>query len=265
VTRAPGGERRPRYTAYRRAVQVGSALLFLAVPFLGTTAVAGTAIALAVGPVDLLEPASALSAWLAEGSVTARSLIAVVPLLVVTAGAGSVYCGWICPFGLLSEALDRLRPPAARRWSGTPWISARVPRLAALGALLAASAVTATPLAALLAPPRLVSALPLDARVLRAVPVVTLSLLVPVIALDLLASRRIVCRVLCPVGALSALLRARAWRPRLDEARCACPAAPACLAACPWGLDPRRMRGTDGCTSCLACVEACPTRALRVP
>jgi ferredoxin-type protein NapH len=264
VTAPSALDRRPRYTLCRRLSQGAFAVLFLVLPFLGTTAVTGTAIALAVGPLDLLEPASAVSAWLAAGTLTAGSAVAVLPFVAVTAGLGSVYCAWICPFGLLSEAVDRARPRAARRWRGRPWLAMRLPRLASLAAFLTASALLSVPLAALLSPPRLASALPLDARLLRAAPPVTLALLVLVLVIDVLLSRRIVCRALCPVGALSALLRARGWRPRLDRARCACPSAPACLGACAWGLDPREMRSTDGCTSCLACVEGCPTGALTV-
>jgi ferredoxin-type protein NapH len=250
----------PRYTAWRRACQAASALLFLALPFLGTTAVTGTAIALRAGPVDLLEPASALSAWLAAGTATLAAALAAAPLVVLAAALGGVCCAWLCPYGLLSEGLDRLR--GRRRWPAAPWIAVRLPRLAALGALLVASAACATPIAALLAPPRLATALPVEARALGAAPLVTLALLAAVVAVDLLVSRRIVCRALCPAGGLAALLRGRAWRPRLEAARCACPESPACLQACAWGLDPRLMGATDGCTSCLACVERCPTGAL---
>jgi ferredoxin-type protein NapH len=181
----------------------------------------------------------------------------------VTAALGSVFCAWICPYGLLSEALDALRPRRSG-WRGAPWRPARRVRLGALALLLALSAAAAVPLAALLAPPRLATALPLEARALRAVPAVTLALLAVVLAVEVLGPRRLVCRAMCPVGGLSALLRARGWRPRHDPAACRCAAAPACLAACPWGLDPREMKGSDGCTSCLACVERCPSGALHL-
>jgi ferredoxin-type protein NapH len=80
---------------------------------------------------------------------------------------------------------------------------------------------------------------------------------------ELAGPRRIVCRALCPAGALAARLRTRVtWGPRLDAERCRCPDVALCHQGCAWGIDPRRMRAGDGCTSCMACVEACPSGAL---
>jgi ferredoxin-type protein NapH len=251
-----------RWTRWRRAAQLASAAFFLALPFAGGGAVVGTAIALRAGALDLLEPASALSAWLAAGAVGAAALVATLPFVAVTALLGSVYCAWICPFGLLSEAIDALRGRRGRRWSGKPWLGARPLRLAALAVVLGASALLAVPLAGVLAPPRLVTAPLVEAVSARVVPAVSLALLGGLVALELLLPRRLLCRALCPVGGLSALLRARGWRPRWEATRCLCRDVPACLTQCPWGLDPREMKGLDGCTSCLACVERCPSGAL---
>ena len=262
ATRGPAHAR--RFTLARRCVQSAFALLFLASPFLALTWLGGTAIAFHVGPLDVLEPTSALSGSLASGVLAAVAVIGVLPFVAVTLAWGSVFCGWVCPYGFLSEGLDRLRRGKHARWTGRPWESARLPRFATLGGLLALSVLVAVPLVALLAPPRLLSALPLEARALAAIPPVTASLLAAVVALDLAVGRRIVCRVLCAVGAGSALVRAPfTWRPRFTRERCRCPGTPSCLTVCSWGLDPREMAAWDGCTACLACVEHCPSGALQ--
>lgn len=253
-----------RYTALRRCVQSAFALLFLASPLLALTWLGGTAVALRIGPVDFLEPVSALSAAVAAGGLTAAIAVGALPLVAASLSLGSVFCGWACPYGFLSEGLDRLRG-RGRRWSGRPWERARAPRFVTLSALLLLSLLLGAPWVAVLAPPRLVSALPVEGRVLGAVPLVTAALLVAVLAVDLAVSRRIICRALCPVGAGAALMRSPfTWRPRFDRGRCRCAGAPACHMACNWGLDPREMTWCDGCTACLACVEHCPSGALQI-
>jgi ferredoxin-type protein NapH len=254
-----------RWTRARRAVQGATAALYVALPFLAEPALTGTAAALRVGPVDLAEPAGALSAALAAGALPLALALGVLPVLALAVALGPVSCSWLCPFGLLSEGIDRLRGRGAAVPAVDP---ARHRRRRALlvAALLALSAATGAPLAALLSPPRLVTALPLEAICGRVVPWVTLGLLAAWLAVDALGPRRIVCRTLCPAGALAALLRRPfTWGPRFTEGPCRCPGAPPCRQACPWALDPRRMVARDGCTSCMACVEVCPSSALRAP
>jgi ferredoxin-type protein NapH len=251
-----------RWTRRRRAVQALFAAFYLVLPFLGSERLAGTMIALRVGPVDLAEPASAASAWLAGGAAAGALLGGVAPVVLLAALLGPVYCSWACPFGLLSEGIDRLRS-RRRRWPDRSWERARLPRLLSLAALLGGSLLLGAPLAAILAPPRLATALPLEAVSARVVPAVTGTLLLAALALEVLGPRRILCRALCPAGGLAAWLRLPfAWRPRLDAARCLCPEVALCHQRCPWGIDPRRMRRADGCTCCMACVDGCPSGAL---
>lgn len=267
-----------RITRWRRAAQLLSLLFYLALPFAGATCVSGTLVALKVGPVDLLEPAAALSAALAGRTVGWTLLLGVAPVVLLAVLLGPVTCSWVCPFGLLSEAVDHLRGRHLRgrrlrgrrirgrlRWTGRPWVIARRWRIVSLAVLAGGSAALALPLAAILSPPRLTSALPLEARVTAGVPVVTTVLLLAALAVDLLAPRRLLCRALCPAGGVAALLRTPITiGPAFDRSRCRCQEDAPCLQVCPWGVDPREMRLQDGCTTCLACVEGCPSGALTV-
>ena len=251
-----------RWTRRRRLAQAAAALGWLALPLLGAPWLAGTPAALRVGPLDLVEPAGALSVALAAGALPLALGVGALPVVALASLLGPVACSWLCPWGLLSEGLDRLRPGRAR-WPVRPWVGARRVRLGALATLLALSAMLGAPLAALLSPTRLADALTLEAWTVLVVTWVTGGLLVGLLLLEALGPRRLLCRALCPAGGVAVLLRRPStWGPRFTSGACRCPEHPPCQQACAWGLDPRQPEALRACTSCMACVERCPSGAL---
>lgn len=255
------------WTFWRRCSQAGIGLFYLALPVAaikGVTAVAGSLASLRLGPVDLTEPAAGFSAALAAWSVPAALVIGLVPVVALALTLGPVYCSWVCPWGAVSEGLDRLRFRRARRtWAGQPWVRARRVRPAVLVLVLALSAVLGVPLAALISAPRLLTTLPLEVFFLRVCSPVTGGLLLALVAYELMGPRRSWCRMLCPVGALANYLRTpRTLTVQFDHHACLCPPQPQCHAACAWGIDPRAMMRYDGCTNCLACIDRCPSGSL---
>lgn len=257
-----------RFGPWRRATQLSVAFLYLALPFAnaaGLRDALGTLAATRLGPVELVEPAAALGALLAGAreAPAAALLAGAAPPVLLALAFGPVFCSWVCPFGLLSEAVDRLRA-CRRAWAPAPHEGARASRALFLGAVLAASALLALPLGALLQGPRALTGAALEAVYLGAVSPFAAAVLGGLLAADLLLPRRLFCRALCPAGALANFLRTpRTLRVGHRRARCACAAAPRCLGACAWGVDPRTASRFDGCSSCLACVDACPSSALR--
>lgn len=254
-------------TRARRATQAAVLLSFLLVPVangLGMREVAGTLASLRLGPVDLTEPAAALAAALADprGAALGRLALGVLPAVLLAVVLGPVFCAWICPFGLLSELLDRLLPWRRRFRAGAARRD-RVTRPAVLAAALAVSAVLSFPLAAVLQGPRAVTVAFQEAVYLGAPSAFALALLGLLVVLEIVLPRRLFCRALCPAGTVAKLLRTpRALRVVHDARRCAC-LRERCVSSCPWGEDPRRLGPLDGCTRCGACVEVCPSGALR--
>ncbi|MFB3916216.1 MAG: 4Fe-4S binding protein [Terriglobales bacterium] len=256
---------RVRWTRCRRTVQLAVALFFLVLPFAnaaGFNAISGTLVALKIGPVDLMEPAATISAALAGRQFTRALLLGIAPLALLAVVLGPVFCSWICPWGLASEALDHLLR-RAHAWNGNAWIAVRRLRIISLVAFLLLAILFATPLVAFLSAPRLATTLPLELVYLRTVSAVTGTLLLALLLLECLGRRRVWCRGLCPVGGLATFLGfKRRLRLGFAAQNCSCPLTAECLLHCPWGIDPRRMRLTDGCTNCLTCVDACPSQVL---
>jgi ferredoxin-type protein NapH len=263
-----GGAPHRRFGPWRRATQLAVAALYLALPFAngaGLRQVLGSLASTRLGPVDLVEPAAAATALLAAGpgAPALRILAGAAPLALLALLLGPAFCAWLCPFGLVSETLDRLWG-GRRRWRPSAHERVRRPRAVALAVVLGGSALLALPLGAVLQGPRAITVAALERFYLGAVSPFAAALLGALLVLDVFLPRRLFCRALCPAGAVANLLRTpRTLRIAHDPSRCTCGGAPACHAACAWGVDPRFAARRDGCTSCLACVDACPTRALR--
>lgn len=257
--------RSPRWTARRRVVQILAALFYLILPMvhlMGFRGIAGNLASLKVGSVDLVEPAAGLSAGLAAGGFAWKLVLGMAPVVLLALVLGPVFCSWICPWGLLSEMLDRWRY-RGRRWQDDSWRRYRWIRLAVFGVLVVSSVLLVSPVMATLSAPRLVSQLPLEVIYLKVLSPVTLALLALLLAVELLAPRRVWCRALCPVGSLASYLRTpRTVTVNFDDTQCLCPTVAKCQDRCPWAIDPRRMKTFDGCTNCLACIDVCPSGSL---
>lgn len=158
-------------------------------------------------------------------------------LLMAGALAGRFFCGWICPFGTLQDALFKIR---TRKWTLPRWAPGI--KYAVLGLMvflfpwlwgeltLASFCRWCPPTTLQVTVPNLISGA-IDAIT----PLLALKLVIMALVFGVCVGyTRFFCRVLCPIGALMALSNHFSL----------------------WRVGPLRGR----CVSCVACDLKCPTR-----
>ncbi|MDR2492528.1 MAG: 4Fe-4S binding protein [Coriobacteriales bacterium] len=217
------------------------------------------------GTLVLSDPFAAFEVIAASRAVPSAGLAASAGLIAAFYALvrGRAFCGWLCPFGLVSEIAN---------WIGKKTKIARgrllrdpLPRhskTVAGGLVLAASALAGLPVFELLSP---VAFLP---RLFAYGVGVGLWLFVALVAVELFFTDRLWCRGLCPLGGFyEAIGSVGLVRVAVREG---CTGCEACKRACL--ADPRILDGTvagtagsvtaGDCMLCGRCIEACPVRVL---
>ncbi len=183
-------------------------------------------------------------------------------LILVGALVGRMVCGWLCPFGLFQELLNRITRFNARLPAWTSYF-----RYAVLAFLVfAIPYAVGEPWFCKLCPQGFLEAgipQPLLRPELRAMIGwlwYTKLWIFLAFAIASVFVRRPFCALACPLGAIYALfqpialLRSRYIRERCTDCMW-------CVRACPQGIDPRHEVGGHRCVSCLEC-HKCPFGAI---
>ncbi len=263
--RAPRLLRRVRWLAARRAVQGLVIAAFAGAPWsAGAPVAAGTLAASRwFDAFTLVDPLVVLQAGLA-GQALAWPAVAgalVVAAFVAVVG-GRLFCGWVCPVGLVADAAAATRRVLGLRRRA--WLAPvdRRARWLVLAGVLAASAVAGTLAWEAVNPVTLTGrALAFGAWGAAA------AALAAVFVFDTLVLPRGWCAHLCPVGALHAVI-GRFGVVRVAATRIeACTRCGDCLARCPEpqvlapllraGAATTTVAATGDCLRCGRCIERC--------
>ncbi len=222
-----------------------------------------------VGTLPLADPLAALEVMLASRSLPRTLVLGTGILVAVAILLGPIFCGWVCPLGLVCDLNQDVNRFLRRR------LRLRLPewRLPPETRYLMLGLAAGLSLAGGLPVFQTVSPINLIAWVLafRITP-----LLFAAVGLLLLAEHfapRLWCRSLCPLGALYAALgrfgRLKVWiNPQLaGKTPCR-----QCTMNCPWGIRVMEDYSLAGkpavlhpdCTRCGTCVDSCPRGVLRL-
>lgn len=250
----------------RRAVQIATLLLFLAGPWFGIWIVKGNlSSSLALGVLPLTDPLLVLQS-LAAGHLPYRDALIGAAIIVVFYAlvGGRVFCSWVCPVNVLTDAAAWLRrrlgiksgrtPPEALRW----WL---------LAGVLAASAATGSIAWEFVNPVSM-----LHRGVIFGIGA-GIAIVAAVFVFDLLVASRGWCGHVCPMGALYALIGARSVLRVSAVRRAKCDDCMDCFTVCP---EPQVIRpalksvGGAGpliqapaCTNCGRCIDVCSVDVFR--
>ncbi len=249
-----------RWLLLRRASQTGVLALFLAGPWLGIWWLKGNLSGSRVlDTVTLADPYLVLQSVAARHWPEATALLgAVIVLGFYLFVGGRVYCSWVCPVNVVTDAAAWLRRRLGIRT--TARLSTRA-RLWILLMTLVVAAVTGSIAWELVNPVSMLH------RGLLFGMGLGWSLILGVFLLDLLVARRAWCGHLCPVGAFYGLLGHLAFIRVSASRREACNDCMDCFAVCPEPQVIRpalKGRGSASpvirsaqCTNCGRCIDVC--------
>jgi ferredoxin-type protein NapH len=227
-----------------------------------------------VSMTDLLAGGESMAASVAVAGVLLLSLL--VPLI-ATLLLGRVFCGWICPGGLLFDFAAKVRTALVRGLElRLPSITfSRANKYIVLGVGLLFALILSVPVLHYLYPPALIGRETHSLVMAQfdraeagwlgfAVAGLTGAslFLLALVLIEILIAPRFFCQAACPGGALYSLLgRFRLLRVRRKVG--ACTECTLCDQLCPRGLQPMADRAGSECDSCGVCLDVCKTDALK--
>lgn len=257
---------------YRRAVQIGAFAFMFITPALNVYeifSVTGTFYAIKIGGLEIADPSVILQSIFAVGRLTVPLLSAAVFPILFALLFGRVWCGWICPYHLVSDGaravrrfvLSRvLRKPDPQDVSDhAPSFSANVSRFGFLIAGIAIAGILGIPLLNYVSAPGILST---ESMILVKEHTLSVEILfiLTILLVEMTYAPRFWCRMCCPTGAVVSLFRGRftlGVQNRPKGGSTACCRENSCSMACPMGLAPFHEAGDLLCVNCGRCVDAC--------
>ncbi len=253
---------------WRRTIQAGVAVLFIALPMLnswGFSFVWGNFLNIHVGSFTFSDPLAVLQVILKNRCLPVGILISAGTVLAIAFFFGTIFCSWICPFGFLSEFVNKLAYRAGpKKFRHTKiWKNGfAVKAIIFCTCFLIFWTFFTRSVFNIVSMPfqysNIFQYLFLQKHLSLAILFVS-----GILSVEFIFGKRLWCRWICPQSVLLAV--AKLFNPfRLKiifaKQRCINSKSPSpCQKACSLDLDPRSLNGIKEaqCTNCGDCVDAC--------
>jgi len=268
-----------RWLLLRRLAQVCVLLLFLTGPWFGLWIAKGNlASSLTLGVLPLTDPYQLLQSlaarqWPFESKVWIGAAIVLIFYALL---GGRVFCSWVCPVNIVTDAAAWLRQRLGLRSGGRLpratryWLLAATLIVAAITGSMAWELVNPVSImhrAIIFSPAWQLTGLPILTRALVFIASASWAILLALFLFDLFVVPRGWCSHLCPVGAFYSLVGRWSWLRIGAVRRDACNDCADCYAVCPEPIIIKpALKGIDGagpvitsgnCTNCGRCIDVC--------
>ncbi len=262
--------KKPTLKFCRRTLQIGVALVFVLIPYLNhhlrINHVCGNFLSVRVFGLTFADPLAVLQVSVQNWYVAPGILMAAGIVLALAMGLGTVFCSWICPYGLLSEWIHGLaRRLLPENYKGLKF---RIPAFRIkvcifMAGMLFTLLFAATPVMNQFSMPAWYSRIFQYLFVQKHISIAVGGIAV-ILSIEFVSRNRFWCRHLCPQAVLLVLAKlVNPYRLKVAYQKENClivdPNQGPCHKACSISLNPKTLNQAleTECTNCGDCVTAC--------
>ncbi len=214
-----------------------------------------------IGDFNLTDPLNLVGHIFGSMDFYLPVLVASLPLILLTALLGRVYCGWVCPADFLFEMGSKLRRLMGKM--GVDLKSVSFDRLNKyvllfVGALF--SMALGNQLFSFIYPPAILNREAVHLVFYGSIGIGGV-LFFLMLLVEVSLSRRAWCRYFCPGGALWSVLGGRRMI-CVEVSREICTDCGKCNVACEYGLNPMQNKAGIECNNCGDCIDACQEKGV---
>lgn len=252
---------------YRRCAQISVALVFILVPWLNSLRISwvhGNFLCFNLAGIPLADPLAVLQIIVKNAYLSPDLIISALVAIGIAIVLGTVFCSWICPYGLLSDFGQILHRKVRGKKKKQPLLSAFTFKLVIFFfGLITLFTFSTTPILNQLSMPAWYSRIFQFIFIQQFFSLAIMFILI-VLSIEIFTGKRYWCQLICPQSVLLILvkqLNPKRMKVGYNPDLCSVSSKKKgpCAAACNLGLNPKVLNtGIETeCTNCGDCIVAC--------